>query len=236
MALLHRLLLFFVRVWAPLAWASPGRTMRRLHAFALAEHGSQMMLRTAALRTRDPERKAHYLRGALDEGRHTRLFLDQTSRLARELGRVAPPPPRDAEDSLFDALGEARFLAFLHHGERRAEQQFRIHRDHALLRGHGELAACFEQVLEDEAGHEGRAFELLCAMLGSERCAHREIAAARRWEILFALRRSLRRQFDRLFVLGLWLVYPLLLPQALIARWLAAPKTEWPASERDAAA
>ncbi len=58
-----------------LSWRIPGRTWRRLLAFAEAEAESALELRCAAALTTSTERAARYLKHAEDETRHAKILL-----------------------------------------------------------------------------------------------------------------------------------------------------------------
>ena len=66
---------WLARASSPWVWRSPARAARKLHGFALAEHGSMLDLRLAAARTTSPARAAAYLRHADDEARHAQMFI-----------------------------------------------------------------------------------------------------------------------------------------------------------------
>lgn len=138
------------------SWRVPGRTWRRLYAFAEAEHESALELRCAAASTPDASRAALYLKHAEDETRHARIL-----RRRAEVARGEPlPPPRTAHADLFARLGEVGFLAFVFRGERRGRRQFEAHvrffagRDPALCKA---LSA----ILDDERRHERYTHALL---------------------------------------------------------------------------
>ena len=118
MSLLHRLT-------NPVVWALPGNLARKLRGFAEVEAESVLEMRIAAARTVDPQRRVLYLRHALDEERHARAF----SHAAREHGAAWAPLHVSSED-LFERLGEERFLAFIHRGERRGRMQFESYEAH----------------------------------------------------------------------------------------------------------
>ncbi|MDB4992929.1 MAG: hypothetical protein JWM74_361, partial [Myxococcaceae bacterium] len=73
-------------VTAPIAFATRARTARQLFDFALAEHESMLELRAAAARSPSPERRALYLRHALDEERHATAFSRHSAEIRRALG------------------------------------------------------------------------------------------------------------------------------------------------------
>jgi len=99
-----------------------------LMAFARAERSSYFDMMEASNTTPDLARRAAYLRHAVDENRHAQMFslraleLDPTLAFDDSLARA------DFEH-LFTRLGEARFLAFVHLGEKRACAQMVMFRD-----------------------------------------------------------------------------------------------------------
>ncbi|HLT36674.1 MAG TPA: ferritin-like domain-containing protein, partial [Enhygromyxa sp.] len=119
-----------VRLLNPLVWRRPAHAARKLHGFALAEHGSLLDLRLAARLTPSPIRAAAYLRHADDEARHAQMFGKRAAALAREAGIAAPGPAVADCEQLFESLGELDFLAFVHRGEARAIVQFRGYIDY----------------------------------------------------------------------------------------------------------
>jgi len=209
-----------IRLVSSVVWRMPGRAARMLHAFALAEQGSALTLRLAAAQTPDLRRRALYLRHAADEVRHARMFLVASRARAR---RAARPPPgglhADAED-LFAHLGEAGFLAFLHHAERRGRLRFEVHRELLVGRGDRAGAAMFTAILADERRHEAYAWAELCALLGGEAAARRAVMRARAWEAWRAWRRLGRRTARALYVPLMLVLYLALWPLALLTRRL----------------
>ena len=93
------------RVTNGFVWRSPLRAARLLFSFAHAEAGSRVDLIVAAQLTASPVRRALYVRHALDEARHAKLF---SLRSAELLGKVGAPPLgflRPDADDLFERLG-----------------------------------------------------------------------------------------------------------------------------------
>ena len=123
------------RVVSPLVFRVPGHGARKFHGFARAEHGSMLDLRLAAARTSSSTRAARYLRHALDEARHTQMFAARSTELRRERGLASLGAPAADTEHLFEALGEVRFLAFVHRGEQRGRAQFEIYRGLFSRRG-----------------------------------------------------------------------------------------------------
>lgn len=107
------------RAWLGGQWSfrSPGRAARLLYGFARTEAQSQLELRQAARACSDERRRASYLRHALDESRHAQVFAEHAEELARRAGAVGFARPSASSESLYERLGELRFLAFVHAGE-----------------------------------------------------------------------------------------------------------------------
>ena len=191
-----------------LSWRLPGRTWRRLLAFAEAEAESALELRCAAALTTDPGRAARYLEHAADEARHAQILLRRA-----ELAKQAPSMlPRRGHAHLFARLGEAAFLAFVHLGERRGRRQFEAHvrffekRDPALVNA-------LRSILADERRHEAYTAELLTTV-GEPRATRRArwLDRGMRW------RRAGGALTEPLFALTMGLLYLLSAPLAALVR------------------
>jgi rubrerythrin len=208
------------------SWAFPVRTSRRLARFALAEEGSMVDLRIAARLTPSPERAAKYLEHAADEERHARMFRAHAHEWA-ERARASSEGPSHADvEYLFERLGETRFLAFVHRGERRGRMQFEHYRDHFARRRESRTAALFETILEDERRHEAYSRELLVALVG-ERGATRAGLEVAAWQAWRTWRRLGRAMGGALYVAVMTLVYLLSAPLAIALR-LRARRTLGP--------
>jgi hypothetical protein len=206
------------RVLNRVVWRWPGHDARMLHAFACAEEGSRVDLLLAARRTRSPARRALYLRHALDEARHARMFGRRADELRRSRGRPALGSPRADGEALYDRLGEVGFLAFVHRGERRGRAQFEAHRDHFAHKGDARTEALFAAILTDERRHEAYTRALLVELAGGEREARRALRRAAAWEAWRTWRRAGRFVAEGLFVLLMWILFVALAPFALLAR------------------
>lgn len=209
------------------SWASPLRTSRRLARFALAEEGSMIDLRVAARLTPSAARAARYLAHAADEERHARMFGSHARDWAERAGAAPPPPAHaDAED-LFERLGEARFLAFVHRGERRGRREFEQYRAHFARRGETRTVAIFETILEDERRHEAESRALLVELAG-ERAARRASLEVTLWESWRTWLRVGRASSALLYTLVMALVYLASAPLALALRRSARTRTSSP--------
>ncbi len=139
------------RLFAPFVWSSPRRAARMVHGFAHAERASVIDMQQAARHTPSPARAAQYLRHAADEWRHAQLF----ARLAHKLDAARSGPVHVDTEHLYDTLGEASFLAFVHMGEQRGRAQFDAHLAHLAGRAPlpGRPRAVIRGVLRDEHQH-----------------------------------------------------------------------------------
>jgi hypothetical protein len=212
----------------PIAWRWPGRNARMLFEFALAEQATTLDLQAAAARTESTQRRALYVRHAIDERRHAALFAAQSAE--RRALRALPPVGRlreaDTED-LFERLGELGFLAFVHLGERRACQKFAVIHAFLTRREPGVLAGALGGILRDEERHARYTWELLVALAGGEGGAR---WAVRRAALRYAWRRW-RRWGDavaRALHAGLMmLLYALVAPLALLVRVVRPVRAGW---------
>jgi rubrerythrin len=206
-----------------LAFASQPRTLRRLHGFARTEAQSQLELQRAAELCESSERRALYLRHALDEARHARAFAEQASRLSHALGKVETLRLDAPSEELFERWGEARFLAFVHHAERRGRLEFEVYGRLLRRLGREPLARLFEGLVRDERQHEAYSARLLEELVGKSE-ARRALAWAARSETWRAVRRHGRRLARVAYAAAMLIVYALLTPYALGFRWLSQPR------------
>lgn len=215
--------LTLARLVTPFVWRFPGNDARKLRSFASAELGSMLDLRLAAARTASPTRRALYLRHALDEARHARVFAQAADVLRKSRG-LSPcgAVHADAED-LHERLGETLFLAFVHRGERRGRMQFEAYRDHFAARGESRMASIFEGILVDERRHEAYTRELLVTLAGSSG-AESALRRAAAWEAWRAWRRAGRAIALCVWSVSVALLFATLLPIALFLRLKRAPR------------
>ncbi|MFT5682261.1 MAG: rubrerythrin [Myxococcota bacterium] len=206
---------------SPLTWGSPRRTVVRLTAFARAEEGSRIDLCAAAARCEAPERAAAYLEHARDEARHTQMFAAHARRLAQQHHLPPPPPIRADGSDLFETLGEADFLAFVHLGEQRAVQQFSGY-ERWLTGRDDKTAAVFTALIADERRHAAYSRALLVGLVGED-ATRSAIRRARTWGVWRTWRR-VGRHTARLVYRGLFLtLVPLL---ALLSLWVRVVRPE----------
>lgn len=224
-----------VRLVTPLVWRVPGHGARKLYGFARAEQASRIDLLLAAQRTASLPRRALYLRHALDETRHAAMFWRRSTELRLDDQRAPfTPPVADTED-LFERLGERRFLAFVHRGERRGREQFELYARHFGERGDPRTEALFQAILIDERRHESYTRSLLIELAGGEPAARAELRRAALWEAWRTWRRAGRALAGAIYALAMTLIYLVTGPVAALglramrrrARWqLAAPATQ----------
>ena len=222
MLMLHVLL---SRIVNPIVWRLPGRPARMLFSFAHAEAGSRLDLLTAARLTPSVERRALYLQHANDEARHAMLFELRSAELRRRAGCAPLGVVRADSESLFERLGELRFLAFVHAAEGRGRRQFEGYRAHFARTGDDRMRALFDAVLADERRHEAYTGELLLAQAGGAGGRRRALRRAALWEAWRTWRRAGRAVAGAAYVAIMTLLFPLLAPLALLAR-LGAPRRD----------
>lgn len=213
---------WLARLLRPLLWRVPGQEARMLAAFARAERSSQYDLLAAARLCADPERRAAYLRHATDEARHAVLFEAR----ALERGAASVGLERADFEHLYERLGEVGFLAFVHRGEERGRQQFRVYRDELARRGDERGRALFDAVLGDEDQHAAYTLALLRALEG-EPGARRALRTAARWELWRAWRRAGSTVGDTLFAAAMAALYVAMAPLALLHRARGAKPGGW---------
>lgn len=211
----------------PIVWRIPGHGARKLHSFSLAEHGSMLDLKAASSLTTSPERSALYLMHMLDETRHARMFAVRSADLRAETGAPSLGYPRADFENLFERLGEVRFLAFVHRGERRGRAQFETYREWFAQGGDTKTRAMFDAIVRDEARHESYTRELLVELAGGEAAARRELARAALWEAWRNWRRLGRFAAEKLYFAVSMALYALLAPFALLSAMARPPARGW---------
>jgi rubrerythrin len=215
------------RMLNPVVWRRPAHVARKLHGFALAEHGSMLDLRLAARLTDSPERAAAYLRHADDETRHAQMFGKRARQIAREAGLPPLGPVRADTEQLFVNLGELDFLAFVHVGEARAIEQFDTYVAYFEATGRERDANLFTTLLVDERRHADYTLALLIELAGGEPQAREALRRVRRWEAWRTWLRSGRFLAEGVYVLTMLLVYALAAPLGLLVRWARPIKRGW---------
>lgn len=219
--------LLLARLLAPFRWRSPRATARMLMAFARAERSSFFDMMEAANTTTDLGRRAKYLSHAVDENRHAQMFSLRAVELDPSLAFDDSLARADFEH-LFTRLGEARFLAFVHLGEKRARAQMVLFRDE-LLRFEGtpradtKTRALLDAVMVDETRHEAYTKALLAALAVESS----ELSGARFWELRRGWLRLGAASSGWLFRVVMWVVYVALAPLAAWERLRARPVKGW---------
>jgi rubrerythrin len=208
------------RLTAPLSFVTRRRIARQLFKFALAEQESMLELRAAAALSSSPERRALYLRHALDEERHATMFALHAAEIRRSLGLAAWGHPRTHHERLFERLGEARFLAFVHRGEHRGRVQFEAYAAYFERRGDDKLRALFTALIADERRHERYTGGLLVECAGSE--ARHLLLRTSAWEALRGWRRGGQGIARLVYLACMTVLYACLAPFAIVLR-LARP-------------
>lgn len=212
---------------APFAFATRARTARHLYGFALAEHESMLELRAAAAKSPSPERRALYLRHALDEDRHATAFACHATEIRRALGKGAFAHPRTGSEALFERLGEEDFLAFVHLGEARGRAQFEAYSTHFARRGDAKLRALFVALIGDERGHESYTRELLVECAGGEPRAKRALRRMAFHEGVRRWRRAGQGLAGLVYRALMLVLYATLLPFALVVRLARPLRAGW---------
>lgn len=219
--------LFFARLTKPLRWRSPRATARMLMAFARAERSSFFDMMEAANGTKDLSRRAAYLRHAVDENRHAQMFSLRALELDPSLAFDDAVARADFEH-LFTRLGEVRFLAFVHLGEKRGRAQMQLFRDELAgfegsARADTKTKALLDAVMRDEVRHETYTVELLTGLAP----AAKELRSARFWELRRGWLRLGAGTSGVLFTVLMSVIYLLLAPLALLERVRANDTRGW---------
>ena len=218
-----RLSATLARRLSPLTWRTQARSARKLFSFALAEQGSMLDMQLAAAGTPSPARAALYLRHADDEARHAQMFARQAQRLAGAARRPFTLPPLRADsERLFESLGELDFLAFVHHGEVRARDQFEAYLQWFARAGRDAEHRLLSAILVDERRHCDYTRELLAELCQDEHELRRALRRVARWELGRGWLRAGRFVAERVYVATMLVLYILAAPLALLVR-LARP-------------
>ncbi len=180
-----------------------------------------LTLKWAAARANSPERCAIYLDQALEEQRHARLFSKRAAELRGRAGAESIVST-DAED-LFNQLGEIRFLAFLHHGERRAVVEFAHYQAAFSNAGDAQTAALFAEIVAEERHHQDYPIELIGTLTNDPKAATRAARFVTTWEAWRSFRRLGRFIAERIYNVCMWCLFPLL---ALLSLWVRLVRPE----------
>lgn len=141
-------------------WADAGRRVRKLLRFSQVEgDGGRDILRAAEV-TPDPLLRRLYLAHAIDELRHSELFLRRGSALLHALPpHLKPgmeltghgPGEHGLDDLNIEDEQDEALLAFLHVAEKSAAGRFAVYRD--IVKDDPQTQAVFEEILRDEVFH-----------------------------------------------------------------------------------
>ena len=222
------------RLVNPIVWRIPGHGARKLHRFSFAEHGSMLDLNAACRLTPSPERSALYLQHMLDEKRHARMFALRANELRTESGGQNLGFPRADFENLFERLGEVRFLAFVHRGERRGRSQFETYKAWFARHGDNKTRAMFDAIVRDEIRHETYTRALLVELAGGEAQARKALARAALWEAWRQWRRLGRAAAEGFYFVLMLAIYAMLAPFSLVAAWLRPAPSGWSAADNQA--
>jgi hypothetical protein len=195
---------------APLRWGSNRRAAKLLMAFSRAERSSFYDLLAAANAASSLTRRAAYLSHAVDEARHALMFALRAKELDAEVGHDPGQASADFEH-LFDTLGESRFVAFVHHGEKRGRARLSYYRDEVK---DPKTRAMLDAILVDEARHEAYTADLL-----TEMDAWPLVKRVRLWEAGRQWLRAGSMLSTGLFAVCMRILYFLSLPLALGIKW-----------------
>jgi hypothetical protein len=216
-----------LRVVTPIVWRIPGHGARKLYSFAKAEQGSRIDLMQAAQLTTSLSRRALYLRHALDETRHASMFWRRANELRSETSAAPLPPPLADTENLFERLGELRFLAFVHRGEKLGREQFEMYALHFEQRADAKTQTLFAAILIDERRHETYSRALLVELSGSETAARQQLRRAARWQAWRTWRRAGRWLAHLLYVVLMTVVYLGFGPLVAIGHLIRKPRSKW---------
>ncbi len=129
-----------------------------MHSFHFTELGSAFDMFKATELTKRGELRKKYFRHALDEARHSHLFMKRVMEMGGASGVAGlhgggTTNMHDVVEgqTLFERLGELEFLAFVYIAEAEAVEQFKVYQDHRLMDDRTE--AMMEGILQDEYFH-----------------------------------------------------------------------------------
>lgn len=197
------------------AFRSPRAASAHLLAFAAAERNSELELLAAARLTPSDDRRASYVRHALDEGRHANAFFKRAHPDGNALF-----PDVDVDD-LYQRLGERDFLALVFVGEARGAAQFRGYID-AL--GAAEPGRLFSGIIVDEDRHERDTWHHLVQVChGDEARARQRVRAMILWMAWRRWHRAGRTMSSMLYAACMTLLFVACAP---LAWWMKRTRPE----------
>lgn len=183
--------------------------------FAKAERSSFYDMMEAANASSDPARKAQYVSHAVDEARHAKMFTLRALEL--DPSRAGDPALYTSDfEHLFTQLGEAKFISFVHLGERRGRSQMQLFRDEltaleGTAKADTKTRALLDAVMRDEVNHETYSLALSKELGGS-------LLAARAWELKRGWLRAGALVTGLVYTALMSVLYVLLFPLALIEK------------------
>jgi len=213
---------FWIRSAGLIAWRKPQRQARLMSKFAATERGSSYDMLSALEKTDYPELRQKYLHHALDEARHARLFrsralalgVDREEAALVDIGYLQEHGIIGGE-TLFERLGEKRFLAFVHDAENRGLEHFLIYLESDLT--DQDTKDALKGITKDEHFHRSYSRAALEKYAPTESQALlRSVRWSRYKEAWMRFARSIGT-----FMSGLWLnifYFFLLLPFRILAR------------------
>jgi len=202
----------------PIVWKLPGNAAKKFYSFSCTEFSSVFDLTLAANLTASDRYSGLYVRHLQDERGHTNIFFARANKLRKEAGKPPYPHPKAEYEELFHLLGEKRFLAFVHLGEKRGCIQFNSYANYFERKGDAHTTSIFTSVLQDETMHMNYTYDLLLEQCGGDvAAARKEIRSARYWEARRRWMRAGKALTSKLFVVITMSVYPLFLPYKLLS-------------------
>jgi len=219
-------------------WSDRHRRAHKLLRFASTEADGGQDLSRAAELTNDALLRQLYLRHALDEHRHARLFRDRGLALLTECENrnEAPsffeanwlsPGERGLDDLRVGKDPQAELLAFLHLSEKAAAGRFCIYQE--VLVSDPKTQSVFRDVLQDEAFHMAYTYKQL-ARVSPSRHGWRlwQARLVRLWKAYLRLMVGLASVIGTALLLLQYFVF--LPPFALLAKRAALkePRGWWP--------
>ena len=157
---------FWIRSAGLIAWRKTQRQARLMSRFAATERGSSYDMLCALENTEYPELRQKYLHHALDEARHARLFRERALALGVDREEAALIDVGYLQNSgiiggetLFERLGEIRFLAFVYDAEQRGLEHFLIYLHSDLT--DQETKKALKSITKDEHFHRSYSYAAL---------------------------------------------------------------------------
>ena len=148
----------YLSIVSEISWRLPNRPAKFMAQFSQTERGSAYDMLAAAEQTERRDLRRKYLEHALDETAHAKVFRDRANALGvgREesaiidIGYLSDHGIIGGQ-TLFERLGELKFLAFVHIAEKQALEQFMVYKSRNLL--DAESQQCLDRIRKDEVFH-----------------------------------------------------------------------------------